>query len=125
MGEYLKLAAIDGFPSRNGWIDKKGRFFPCPFTGHNDLLDRIKEQGLPQDEFDNLEHDWIKVSCGIFIGMTVFITMGNLLTGKQKLAIQNYIKVYPEAMKDGEFIHVGKYTLYTEDGKLKWEKTLD
>ena len=110
---------------RNGLVDPDGRFYPCPFTGHNDLWETLRSAGLPESELES-EKKWVKVSTGIFFGVTVFVMNGDRLTARQKLTVEKIaVQEQDYLFKDNSWINVGYGDILTYDketGKLKWER---
>lgn len=119
--KYLKYTSTE--LTQNGLIDPSGRFFPCEFTGHNDLWDNLRENGLPEQSLDT-DKRWIKVSTGIFADMTVFVMLGPLVTGRQKRVVEKIVEKFGLLKKKRSFVIVGYRDVLhrDENDKLKWDR---
>lgn len=120
--KYFKYSSTE--LTQNGLIDPSGRFFPCEFTGHNDLWDNLRANGLPEQELAT-DKRWIKVSTGIFKDMTVFVMLGPLVTGKQKIVVEKIVEKFGLLKKNRSYAIVGYRDVLhrDDDGKLKWDRT--
>jgi hypothetical protein len=123
---YVSLASDE--VTKNGLIDPRGRFYPCPFTGHNDLWDRLRETGLG-DRAAGEEGGWIKVSSGIWTGMTVFVLLDKHITVWQKQTVERIVREHKimDQPDSERFIQVGygNFLVRDTEGNMRWEHDHD
>ncbi len=120
----LAELACKDLTASNGWLDPRGTFYPCSFTGHNDLVDALKRL-IREEDWRDPDTGWIKISTGMFIGITVFVTFCPNVTGKQKVTLEKFAVKHKLISKDGDHISIINtgLILHREDGKLKWDRS--
>lgn len=116
--EYLRLADPT-YEKAVGWIDMKGNFYPCSYTGHMDLMEELQDLGLDQDKtFRQIEEMWVKVTHDV-CGKVLVLTYAPHLTPYQKVTIEKIILKH-DMLDEGEWTLIADQEVRLEDGKVRF-----